>query len=167
MYTLNDNFIKHTETISQLRSQKQNWTHCSLKQAGHCGIGCLQEGAKQQEFWPTNHWSWGLREPVSRLAEFHTRMTLIGWLHKNRLPGGLWKALALVRLLCYHGYNTIGLFPRSVGTSALSVHPELGCNCAVDNECWKLHNLCVVLLTAGEQKPLRGENTRLPVWGEG
>lgn len=41
-------------------------------------------------------------------------------------------------------------FPRSVGTLAFSVPPELGCNCAVDNESWELCNLCVVLLTAGE-----------------
>lgn len=148
MYTLNDDFIKNKETFSQLWNQKQNRTHCSLKQAGlwftlrTAGAQILQPLRLGSLFpdWMTftQGWYWlagcKISSPRPLKGVSPGSAALLPWLQHNRA------------------------FPRSVGTLAIPVPPELGCNCAVDNESWKLCNLCVVLLTGGEQKPQEREN---------
>lgn len=156
MYTLNDDFIKNKETFSQLWNQKQNWTHCSLKQAGlwfTLSPG-VSRTAGAEILQPLRLGTEVVYSPIGWLS----RRVDTDWLAAKYLPWGHWKGLALVLLLCYHGYNTIGLFQGVWELRAFSVPPELGCNCAVDNESWKLCNLCVVLLTAGEEKPQEREN---------
>lgn len=151
MYTLNDNFIKHNETISQLGNQKQNWTRCSLKQAGHHGSGYLQREPRRRSSDPPT------TKAVDRGSLFPDWLNFTqGWpwlvaaqkTSSRRPLKGFSAGSAAVLPWLQHNWA----FPRSVGTSAFSVHPELGCNCVVDNECWKLRNLCVVLLTAEELK---------------
>lgn len=77
MYTLNDDFIKNKETFSQLWNQKQNRTHCSLKQAG---LWFMLRTAGAQILQPLR-----LGQSISRLDDFHSGLILIGWL-QNIFP---------------------------------------------------------------------------------